>query len=112
MEESHQNSFTAGLILGAISGVAGYYLFGTKEGRELREKIKQEWSGAQDCLQENLPQNSKNDIRNLEQLLSKAKKEILDVLEISQDEKQAFSSRPRKKRVYKKHRDQKKFAGV
>lgn len=44
------SGFFAGLTLGVLAGVAGYYLFGTKEGRQAREKISEEWSQAQQLL--------------------------------------------------------------
>ena len=42
--------FLTGLTLGVLLGVAGYYLFGTKQGRETREKISDEWAQAKELL--------------------------------------------------------------
>jgi gas vesicle protein len=42
--------FLAGLTAGVLLGVAGYYLFGTKQGQETREKISDEWERARELL--------------------------------------------------------------
>lgn len=41
------SGFFAGLTIGVLAGVVGYYLFGTKQGQQTREKISTEWQRAQ-----------------------------------------------------------------
>jgi gas vesicle protein len=44
------HSFGWGVIMGGMAGVASYYLFGTKEGNELRQKLIKEYEQARDDL--------------------------------------------------------------
>ncbi len=41
------SAFWGGLTTGVLIGVAGYYLFGTKQGKAVREQIKSEWQKAE-----------------------------------------------------------------
>lgn len=45
-----QSSFVAGFSLGLIAGAAGYFLFGTARGAQLRRQLVEEWESAQDEL--------------------------------------------------------------
>lgn len=50
------SSFFAGLTVGVLAGVAGYYLFGTKQGQQTREKISAEWAKAQEFMNDSVSQ--------------------------------------------------------
>lgn len=50
--DSHQpknsgSGFLSGVTVGVLLGVAGYYLFGTKEGKNVRDKVVTEWQKAE-----------------------------------------------------------------
>lgn len=38
--------FTTGFTLGLLAGAAGFFLFGTKRGREVRHRLQAEWERA------------------------------------------------------------------
>lgn len=47
MNDSHdQGSFLTGLTMGMVAGAAGYFLFGTKDGKKIRHKLGKEWDTA------------------------------------------------------------------
>jgi len=48
MSDHHeQGSFVSGFSIGLLAGAAGYFLFGTDKGRQIKAKLAQEWSQAQ-----------------------------------------------------------------
>ena len=51
-KNSSQQTFTTGFTLGLFAGVAGYYLFGTDQGKKLRSKLAKEWVVAYDHLRQ------------------------------------------------------------
>jgi len=50
MSDQNQGSFLGGLALGLFAGAAGYFLFGTKDGEQVRKKIEKEWQDAKATL--------------------------------------------------------------
>lgn len=45
-QSSDQGSFLTGITIGMIAGAAGYFLFGTKDGKKIRKDLTKEWEGA------------------------------------------------------------------
>lgn len=45
--QSEAGSFVTGFTVGLFAGAAGYFLFATKRGKTLRQKIESEWQDAQ-----------------------------------------------------------------
>ena len=43
MQDSDHNNFSLGFVVGALTGVAGYFLTKTKEGKEIKNKVAKEW---------------------------------------------------------------------
>ncbi len=72
---SSGSPFLAGLTAGVLLGVAGYYLFGTKQGRETRERISEEWVRAQELLGSTTTQQSP-DTEKWEQFFSQIAHEL------------------------------------
>jgi gas vesicle protein len=52
MSDQNQGSFIGGLALGMFAGAAGYFLFATKDGSNVRKKIEKEWQEAKVVLAE------------------------------------------------------------
>lgn len=50
MSDQNQGSFLGGLALGLFAGAAGYFLFGTKDGQQVRKKVEKEWQDAKSTL--------------------------------------------------------------
>lgn len=50
MSDQNQGSFLGGLALGLFAGAAGYFLFGTKDGEQVRKKVEKEWQEAKATL--------------------------------------------------------------
>lgn len=50
MSDQNQGSFLGGLALGLFAGAAGYFLFGTKDGEQVRKKVEKEWQEAKSTL--------------------------------------------------------------
>lgn len=50
MSDQNQGSFLGGLALGIFAGAAGYFLFGTKDGEQVRKKVEKEWQEAKATL--------------------------------------------------------------
>lgn len=47
------SGFGMGLVIGALAGLGAYYLFGTEEGKETREKCLKEFHKAKKDLEKN-----------------------------------------------------------
>jgi gas vesicle protein len=45
-----QNSFTTGFTVGLFAGAAGYFLFATKQGAQLRRQFVKDWEEAKHHL--------------------------------------------------------------
>jgi len=52
MSDQDQGSFIGGLALGMFAGAAGYFLFATKDGSKVRNKVEAEWKEAKVILAE------------------------------------------------------------
>lgn len=48
--KKNSNQFGLGLVLGFLTGLTSYFLFTTKEGRELRENLKLRWQEVKEEL--------------------------------------------------------------
>jgi len=51
-EVTQQSSFVTGFTLGLFAGAAGYFLFGTKKGGQVREQLVNDWEDAKEKLVE------------------------------------------------------------
>lgn len=72
---SSGTGFLAGLTVGVLAGVAGYYLFGTKQGQEVRRKIAQEWHEAQQVFGSSVDQSTP-DAEKWQQFFSQMAREL------------------------------------
>lgn len=65
------NSFVTGFTFGLFAGAAGYFLFGTKKGEELRRQLVIEWEEAKEHMaQEGVITHQKVSLRDfLEEFL-------------------------------------------
>lgn len=46
-----KGNFLVGLTLGLFAGAAGYFLFGTENGKKIQQKLSQEWAEAKKELE-------------------------------------------------------------
>ncbi|MEA2056978.1 MAG: YtxH domain-containing protein [Patescibacteria group bacterium] len=51
-QDNENSRFITGIVLGFLVGISGYLLLNSKEGQQLRKKLKSHWDQAKD----NLPQ--------------------------------------------------------
>lgn len=66
MSDQNQGSFLGGLALGLFAGAAGYFLFGTKDGEQVRKKVQKEWQEAKTALvEEGIIKNKDQSIKDL-----------------------------------------------
>ncbi|MBU0576078.1 hypothetical protein KJ654_00240 [Patescibacteria group bacterium] len=108
MEKNNQGSFTTGFTLGIFAGVAGYYLFGTKQGEKTRKRLVAEWEQAHQHLVDQGIVSTKTEYKNLGEFLQIAKNEFLKQLDIELDDDRVVN----KKRSYTRQTKQKQFRGV
>ena len=111
MEKNNHHSFTTGFTLGLFSGVVGYYLFGTKQGKKARAKLAQEWKRARQHLIDEGVLTEDTDFKSLGDFIQSAKDELLKKLDVKLDD-QTPRKAPRKKRSYARQTKQKQFKGV
>lgn len=119
MSSSREQQFlVGGFSLGLMAGAVGYYLFGTKQGKELRTELSQEWTEAQDYLTKQgiWPQSKKKTI-TLTQFFGELRNQILTGLELDLDDfktqaQQTSRQGSHKKRLPRKKSQPKKFLGV
>lgn len=52
MANQEQGSFLAGFTVGLFAGAAGYFLFGTDQGRKIKQQLAKEWQLARNTLPE------------------------------------------------------------
>lgn len=50
--DKEKSDFTLGFVVGVLTGVAGYFLTRTKEGKDLRSKVSSEWGSIRKRLEE------------------------------------------------------------
>ncbi len=75
--EKEGGSFSAGLVLGAIAGVSGMFLFGTKKGNKTLEKLKLHWEKMQPKIEAELEERGHQLERSKKPFLQ-AIREIVD----------------------------------
>ncbi len=51
-ENSSNGAFVTGFTVGLFAGAAGYFLFGTKQGSEMRKRMVEDWDNAKYRLAE------------------------------------------------------------
>lgn len=71
-QEQEGGSFTAGLVLGTLVGVAGMFLFGTKKGQKTMAQLQKRWEKLQPSVQDGLVQT--------EESLKKSKKPFFQAI--------------------------------
>lgn len=86
-QSSDSGSFTTGFTLGIFAGALGYFLFGTKDGNSMRQKIAREWEQAKEKLIEE--DGLETSVVTLRDLALNAKKHVLDVLDGMASEQRA-----------------------
>ncbi len=52
MKQDNSNSFLTGFSWGLITGAVGYFLFGTDQGKKVRDEISEEWQKSKEKLAE------------------------------------------------------------
>jgi hypothetical protein len=104
-ENNQHQSFSIGFSLGLLSGVVGYYLYGTKEGKSLRIKLASEWEKSKDYLAKSGIIDPKT--QSLTDFLADLKSQLYDALEIS-DQKKIISTKSRSKQLRSKRKMGKK----
>lgn len=70
-DSSHQDSFINGFTLGICAGAAGYFLYGTEQGKKLRLKLHKQWKAAQFDLQETAPELAATSLQDVFELVKK-----------------------------------------
>jgi hypothetical protein len=111
MEKNSHHSFTTGFTLGLFSGVVGYYLFGTKQGKKTRDKLAYEWDKAHQHLIDEGVISKNAGFKNLGDFVQSGKDEFLKKLDVEQSKPKTRKA-PRKKRSYSRQTKQKQFKGV
>ncbi len=61
--EDQSNSFLVGFTWGLIAGAAGYFLFGTDQGKKVRHQLAEEWDQHLTPLTEGSPSEGKISLR-------------------------------------------------
>lgn len=103
--------FTQGFALGLLAGVVGFFIFGTQEGKELREKLTDEWEDARDFLQEQGLLKTPEQIETFSQILRTAKQSLAKTLELDWFEEPDTPKHSGKKRQYRR-KSTTQFTGV
>ncbi len=111
MENKDSQVFATGFGLGMLTGVVGYFLFGTKRGQQLRKSLSQEWQHAQSHLQEQgvLSKSAEEKEQSLSEFLNQLKNQILTELDLDLDDQPV---KPAKKRTYQKKKNPRQFTGT
>src|SRR3989344_1313464 len=55
-QEKDSGGFGAGIVLGALTGAVGMFLFGTKKGEKTLHKLKQKWESIKPKIEAELEQ--------------------------------------------------------
>lgn len=114
MEKNSHNAFTSGFVLGIFSGVVGYYLFGTDQGKKTQAKLAKEWAKAYQHLVDEGVLDKKPEYEKLSDFVNSAKETLKEKLDIKDEPAAKTKKSPRKKRTYqrKSKTQQKQFKGV
>lgn len=105
----NNHHFGAGFTFGLVTGAAGFYLFGTKEGKKIRTRLEKEWQAAQKQLKKDgvLPKDGVS----LGDFLGGIKDEVLSALDFELlPEDEAKDRSP--KRNYHRQKTPQQFKGV
>lgn len=70
-------SFSAGIVLGLMAGVAGMFLFGTEKGKRTVEQLKNKWEKVKPQVQEGLVETEAN-LKKSKRPFFQAMAEIVD----------------------------------
>lgn len=76
LEPEHGGSFATGLFVGVLAGSLGMFLFGTPEGREIMEKIKEQMKEQAD--EHELPEKAHRLIAAAEKKFQSEKEDLAD----------------------------------
>lgn len=99
-EQKDSGSFVSGFGVGLLAGVAAYFLFGTEQGKELRQKALSEWESAQDNLTEKtgieVPKKLRQTLREVVNYFATSIKEIQELQESADAHKKSGASRVKK----------------
>lgn len=124
MSQKDEGSFLNGFALGIFAGAAGYFLFGTDRGKEVRQDISHEWDEAREKLADegfiSDPDASLRDVINdlLSKVFGSAKADQVVPAKKTKkikNEKRSSSakaSKDKKEKVKTKKSEAKKFKGV
>jgi len=104
-----QDSFKAGLTLGVCLGVAGYFLFGTDRGKQLRKELDQVWEDHPE-LKKKLPASFQS--TSFEELIQEVMVEVSSGLSHLSDAAEVASTKKTKTKSPSKAGVIKKFKGV
>lgn len=103
--------FTQGFALGLLAGVVGFFVFGTKEGKELRTKLVDEWGDAREFLHEQGLLKTPEQLETFSQILRTAKQSLAKTLELDWFEEPNVVKHSGKKRQYRR-KSTTQFTGV
>ncbi len=115
MESNEHNNFFLGFVVGALTGVSGYFLTKTKEGQELKEKFVSQWSKLRARLEEE-GVISKNE-QEIIAVISKCKTHLAKMVNEQETKKivkkqSRKRGRPKKKVEKKLKKKKNRFKGV
>ena len=112
MESSEHNNFFLGFVVGALTGVSGYFLTKTEEGKEIKERFKEEWGEVRNRLEEAGVITKEEE--SIVDIISKFKTHLNNMTknEKNKQQKKVKRGRPKKKVVKKKRKTKKLFKGV
>lgn len=66
MTENNQGSFLTGFVSGMVAGAAGLFLFGTDDGKKIRQSLNKEWEQAKKTMaEEGVIENSSLSLREI-----------------------------------------------
>lgn len=87
-ESREQQFFVGGFSLGLLAGVVGYYFFGTKQGKQVRQELEREWLEAQDYLVEKgaLSEQATSQPQTFSQFFQAITKQVLSALDLDWQE--------------------------
>jgi len=58
MSDRESGSFSTGFTLGLLAGAAGYFIFGTHKGKQVREKLSVKWQDAKKLAADDWPEKA------------------------------------------------------
>lgn len=91
-----------------MSGVAGYFLFGTSQGKKLCDQLADEWDAAQEYLHQHGVLKTELGQQKLSEFFHYLKAQVLEELNFDL----SSGDRPKSKRSYTRRKKPKQFKGV